>query len=38
LELELDFGDTKKRLFYQVINGFTEKEKLENKNEMGFIQ
>lgn len=38
LELELDFGNTKKRLFYQVVNGFTEKEKLENKNEMGFIQ
>ncbi len=27
-----------KTLFYQVINGFTEKEKLENKNEMWFIQ
>jgi len=38
LELNLDFGNEKKRLFYQVINGTTEKEKLENKNEMGFIQ
>lgn len=34
--LELKIGS--KRLFYQVINGFTEKEKLENKNETGFIQ
>jgi hypothetical protein len=38
LELILDFGDEKKTLFYQVVNGTTEKEKLENKNEMGFIQ
>lgn len=28
----------KRNLFYQVVNGFTEKEKLENKNEMGFIE
>lgn len=34
--LELRIGD--RRLFYQVINGITEKEKLENKNETGFIQ
>jgi len=34
--LELEIG--RKRLFYQVVNGFTEKEKLENKNEMGFIE
>jgi len=27
-----------KTIFYQVVNGFTEKEKLENKNEMGFIK
>lgn len=38
LELNLDFGKEKKTLFYQVVNGTTEKEKLENKNEMGFIQ
>ncbi|MDD2871570.1 MAG: ATP-binding protein [Candidatus Gracilibacteria bacterium] len=38
IELKLDFGNIEKRLFYQVINGYTEKEKLENKNEMGFIQ
>lgn len=34
--LELRIGN--RRLFYQVINGITEKEKLENKNETGFIQ
>lgn len=33
--LELKVGD--KRLFYQVINGTTKKEKLEDRNEMGFI-
>lgn len=33
--LELKVGD--KRLFYQVINGITEKEKLEARNETGFI-
>jgi len=33
--LELQVG--KKRLFYQVINGTTEKEKLEARNETGFI-
>lgn len=38
IELKLDFGNIEKRLFYQVINWYTEKEKLENKNEMGFIQ
>jgi len=34
--VELKIG--RKRLFYQVINGTTEKEKLENKNETGFIE
>ena len=34
--LELKVGD--KRLFYQVIAGNTEKEKLEARNEMGFIK
>ena len=34
IELEIE----KRKLFYQVMNGFTEKEKLENKNEMGFIE
>lgn len=34
--LELRIGS--KRLFYQVINGYTNLEKLENKNETGFIQ
>lgn len=34
--LELKIG--KRKLFYQVVNGFTEKERLENKNEMGFIE
>jgi hypothetical protein len=34
--LELNIGN--KRLFYQVINGFTEKEKLEAQNETGFIE
>jgi predicted house-cleaning noncanonical NTP pyrophosphatase (MazG superfamily) len=34
LELEVD----NKRLFYQVISGFTEKEKLEARNETGFIK
>ncbi len=34
--LELRIGS--RRLFYQVINGFTNLEKLENKNETGFIQ
>ena len=33
--LELKVGD--KRLFYQVISGTTEKEKLEARNETGFI-
>ena len=33
--LELKVGD--KRLFYQVINGTTQKEKLEARNETGFI-
>ncbi len=34
--VELKMGE--KTLFYQVVNGFTEKERLENKNEMGFIE
>jgi len=34
--LELKVFD--RRLFYQVINGFTEKEKLEARNEAGFIE
>lgn len=34
--LELKIGD--KRLFYQVIAGTTEKEKLEARNETGFIE
>ena len=34
--LELKVG--KRRLFYQVINGSTEFEKLESKNETGFIE
>lgn len=34
--LELRIGD--KRLFYQVISGTTEKEKLEARNESGFIE
>ena len=34
--LELKIGD--KRLFYQVINGSTEKEQLEARNETGFIE
>jgi uncharacterized protein len=34
--LELSVG--KRRLFYQVISGSTEYEKLENKNETGFIE
>ena len=34
--LELETGGN--RLFYQVVNSFTKKEKLENKNEMGFIE
>ena len=34
--LELNIG--KKRLFYQVVIGITEKEKLEAKNETGFIE
>lgn len=34
--LELKVG--KKRLFYQVINGCTVNEKIENKNEVGFIE
>ncbi len=34
--LELIIG--KRRLFYQVISGSTEYEKLENKNESGFIE
>lgn len=34
--LELKVSD--KRLFYQVINGSTEKEKLEARNETGFIR
>jgi hypothetical protein len=34
--LELRIGD--KRLFYQVITGTTEKEKLEARNETGFIE
>ena len=34
--LELNVGG--KRLFYQVINGSTEKEKLEARNETGFIE
>lgn len=34
--LELKVND--KRLFYQVINGSTEKEKLEARNETGFIE
>lgn len=34
--LELQVGD--KRLFYQVIGGCTEKEKLEARNETGFIE
>lgn len=34
--LELSIG--KRRLFYQVIGGVTEKEKLEAKNETGFIE
>ncbi len=34
--LELNVG--KQRLFYQVITGFTEKEKLEARNETGFIE
>jgi len=33
--LELHIGE--KRLFYQVVNGTTEKEKLEARNETGFI-
>lgn len=33
LELEV----SKRRLFYQVVGGNTEKEKLEDKNEMGYI-
>lgn len=34
--LELKIG--KKRLFYQVVSGITEFERLENKNETGFIE
>ena len=34
--LELNIGD--RRLFYQVIAGSTEKEKLEDRNESGFIE
>jgi len=34
--LEIQLGS--KRLFYQVINGTTESEMLENKNETGFIE
>lgn len=34
--VELKIGE--RRLFYQVMNGFTEKERLENKNEIGFIE
>lgn len=34
--VELKVG--KKRLFYQVIKGFTKTEKLEARNEMGFIE
>ena len=34
--LELKVG--KKTLYYQVMNGFTQKEKLESRNEMGFIE
>lgn len=34
--VELVVGN--KRLFYQVITGMTEKEKLENRNESGFIE
>ncbi|MCF8298350.1 MAG: DUF87 domain-containing protein [Melioribacteraceae bacterium] len=34
--LELKVGD--KRLFYQVVGGVTEKEKLEGRNETGFIE
>ena len=34
--LELNVG--KKKLFYQVVSGVTEKEKLENKNVSGFIE
>lgn len=34
LELKVE----NRRLFYQVINGRTEKEKLENRNEAGFVE
>lgn len=34
--LELNVGD--KRLFYQVVSGLTVKEKLEERNETGFIE
>jgi hypothetical protein len=34
--LELKIG--KRRLFYQVIGGYTEKERLERRNERGFIE
>ena len=38
LELEIPQGKNKKRLFYQVVSGITEKEKLEAKNETGYIR
>ncbi len=38
LQLNVQFGEEEKDLFYQVVNAVTEKEKLENKNETGFIQ
>lgn len=34
----LELKTANKRLFYQVISGTTEKEKLEARNEMGFIE
>jgi hypothetical protein len=38
LELEVGIDWDKKRLFYQVVSGSTEKEKLEARNENGFIE
>jgi uncharacterized protein len=34
----IELNTNKKRLFYQVLNGSTEKEILENRNETGFIR
>lgn len=34
----VELKSNEKRLFYQIINAITEKEKLENRNETGFIK